>query len=284
MRVERQQTIGLVRERVAIITGAARGIGAAVAGMLVSHGARVVLVDRDREALEACAAAFSGEQVEVCCADLLDGDAPAAIVDAAISRWGAIDIIVNNAGFTWDGPLHTMADEQWASMLDIHATAPFRLLRAAAPHLRDPAKAARESGGVPPCKKVVNITSISGTMGNAAQTNYAAGKAAVVGMTRALAKEWGQFNICVNAVAFGFIDTRLTQERDADNTISSGHVNVQLGVPAHVRDMVEAFTPLGRLGSVEDAAGPVLFLCSPWSDYITGQVLTVSGGLPFGME
>lgn len=274
----------MLHDRVAIVTGAARGIGAAVARMLAAHSARVVLVDRDRDALEACASALPPAFIEVCEANLLDDAVPQDIVRAAINRWGAIDIIVNNAGYTWDGPVHTMVDEQWQSMLDIHATAPFRLLRAAAPYLREPAKAARVAGQQPACKKIVNITSVSGTMGNAAQANYAAGKAAVVGMTKALAKEWGQFNICVNAVAFGFIDTRLTQERTHTNVIDTAGTSVQLGVPAQVRDMVETFAPLGRLGSVSDAAGPVLFLCSPWSDYVTGQVLTVSGGLPFGMS
>lgn len=272
-----------LQDKVAIVTGAARGIGLATSRLLVAQGARVVLADRDADELADATGDLPAEQVLALDLDLLEEAGPERVVEAAADHFGALDIIVNNAGYTWDAPLHTMRDEQWSAMLDIHATVPFRLLRAAAPYLRDPAKQER-ADGIERFRKVVNVTSTSGTMGNATQVNYAAGKAAVVGMTKALAKEWGPLRINVNAVAFGFIDTRLTSAQDADNTTRIGDEDVQLGVPDHVRGMLDMFTPLGRAGTSVEAAGPILFLCSPLADYVTGQVLTVSGGLPLGMS
>ena len=133
----------------------------------------------------------------------------------AIDAWGKIDIIVNNAGYTIDGPIHKLSDDAFQRMLDIHTVVPFRVIRAAAPHLREPAKVEREEGREV-FRKIVNVSSISGTMGNAGQANYSAGKAGVVGLTKTLAKEWGQFKINVNAVAFGWIETRLTASKVDD--------------------------------------------------------------------
>jgi 3-oxoacyl-[acyl-carrier protein] reductase len=175
-----------------------------------------------------------------------------------------------------------MSDEQFPRMLDIHTVVPFRVLRAAAPHLREPAKKEREDG-VEVFRKIVNVASTSGTMGNAGQANYAAGKAAVVGLTKTLAKEWGQFKINVNAVAFGFIDTRLTQPKVESNTMQVGGETVQLGIPEQVRGMAQFVIPLGRYGTPQEAAGGVFFLCSPWSDYVHGQVLNITGGQFTGM-
>ena len=203
-------------------------------------------------------------------------------MQTAIDAWGKLDIIVNNAGYTIDGMLHKMSDEQFQRMLDIHTVVPFRVCRAAAPHLREPAKAEREQG-VEVFRKIVNVSSISGTMGNAGQANYAAGKAAVVGLTKTLAKEWGQFKINVNAVAFGFIDTRLTAAKVADNTIEVGGETVQLGIPEQIRGMSSMLIPLGRPGTAVEAAGGVFFLCSPWSNYVHGQTLNVTGGQFTGM-
>lgn len=270
-------------DRTAIVTGAARGIGLATARLLVANGARVVLADRDAAELAEAVVDLPSGRVLAVDADLVAEGGPERVVDAAVEHFGSLDIVVNNAGHTWDGPLHTMGDEQWSAMLDIHATAPFRVLRAAAPHLREPAKRERAEG-VERFRKVVNVTSISGTMGNAAQANYAAGKAAVVGLTKALAKEWGPLRINVNAVAFGFIETRLTAAQDSQNTTRVGERDVQLGVPDHVRGMLDMFTPLGRAGTPHEAAGPIAFLCSPLADYVTGQTLTVSGGAPLGMS
>ena len=184
-------------------------------------------------------------------------------------------MIVNNAGYTWDGVIHKMDDDQFDAMLDVHLRAPFRMVRAAAPFLRDSAKADLAAGRTPPCRKIVNVSSTSGVAGNAGQINYAAGKMGVVGMTKTIAKEWGRFNICCNAVAYGFIESRLTQAKELGETTSAG---VALGIPQSQRESAVRYIPLQRYGTPEDAAGPVLFLASPLSDYVTGSVVLVTGG------
>jgi 3-oxoacyl-[acyl-carrier protein] reductase len=189
---------------------------------------------------------------------------------------------VNNAGYTWDGPIHKMADDQFQAMLDIHTVVPFRVLRAAAPHLREPAKKERDEGQEV-FRKIVNVSSISGTFGNAGQVNYSAAKAGVVGVTKTLAKEWGQFKINVNAVAFGFVETRLTAAKEEGGAIERQGQEIKLGIPEQMRAMASAIIPLGRPASPEEAAGPVFFLCSPWSNYVHGQVLNVTGGQFGGM-
>jgi 3-oxoacyl-[acyl-carrier protein] reductase len=214
--------------------------------------------------------------------DLTKGDAPEKLVQSAIDAFGKIDIIVNNAGYTIDAPIHKMSDEQFQAMLDIHLIVPFKVIRAAAPHLREPAKKEREEGNEV-FRKIVNISSISGTMGNAGQANYSSGKSGVVGLTKTIAKEWGQFKVNVNAVAFGFIDTRLTAAKVEDNTMEIGGEKVQLGIPEQMRGMASMLIPLGRPGTAEEAAGGVFFLCSPWSNYVHGQVLNVTGGQFVGM-
>lgn len=201
-----------------------------------------------------------------------------AAMVAAAGRLGRLDVLVNNAGFTWDGVIHRMGPEQWQAMLDVHVTAPFKIIQAAAPLLRDAAKAEIDAGGAAAPRSVINISSTSGTHGNAGQANYAAGKAAVVGLTKTVAKEWGQFNIRANAIAFGLIDTRLTRGKDGGESISVGGKAVKLGIPEGVRQLAEMAAPLGRTGSARDAAGAILFLASPWSSYVTGQVLEVNGG------
>jgi 3-oxoacyl-[acyl-carrier protein] reductase len=175
-----------------------------------------------------------------------------------------------------------MTDEQFQAMLEIHTVVPFRVLRAAAPHLRDPAKKEREEG-VEVFRKVVNVSSVSGTMGNAGQVNYSAGKAGVVGLTKTLAKEWGQFKVNVNAVAFGFVETRLTAAKEEGGKIEVEGREVDLGIPEQMRQMAKMLIPIGRAATPEEAAGPIFFLCSPWSNYVHGQVLNVTGGSFGGM-
>jgi 3-oxoacyl-[acyl-carrier protein] reductase len=273
--------MGILDGKVAIVTGAARGIGRACAELFVAHGAKVAISDLDDDLAEQTAAELGGETLVVA-GDLTEPDVPDTVVRSTIDAWGTVDILVNNAGYTSDRPLHTMDDEWFRRMLEIHTVVPFRMCRAAAPHMREAAKREREHGHEG-FRKIVNVSSVSGTMGNAGQSNYAAGKSGVVGLTKALAKEWGQFKINVNAVAFGYIDTRLTAPKDESNTIVIGGETVQLGVPDSIRQMIPLMIPLGRTGTAEEAAGGIFLLCTPWSNYIHGQVLTVSGGLFGGM-
>ena len=273
--------MGVLDGKVAIVTGSARGIGRATAELLSEHGASILINDLDADAAQQTASQIAGETV-VHGGDLTAPGAPDELVQAAIDAWGKIDIIVNNAGYTSDAPLHKMSDDAFQRMLDIHTVVPFRICRAAAPHLREPAKQEREEG-VEVFRKIVNVSSTSGTMGNAGQANYAAGKAAVVGITKTLAKEWGQFKINVNAVAFGFIDTRLTQAKAEGNTMQVGGETVQLGIPEQMRGIASMVIPLGRPGTAQEAAGGVFFLCSPWSNFVHGQTLNVTGGQFTGM-
>jgi 3-oxoacyl-[acyl-carrier protein] reductase len=273
--------VGVLDGKAAIVTGSARGIGRATAELLVEHGAKMVVNDLDG-ALAAQAAAEIGGETLVHAGDLTKPGAPDAMVAAAIAAWGRIDIIVNNAGYTIDAPIHKMSDEAFQRMLDIHTVVPFRVIRAAAPHLREPAKVEREEGREV-FRKIVNVSSVSGTMGNAGQANYAAGKAAVVGLTKTLAKEWGQFKVNVNAIAFGFIQTRLTASKAAGNTMEIDGQTIQLGIPDPIRGVASMMIPLGRPGTPQEAAGGVFFLCSPWSNFVHGQVLNVTGGQFTGM-
>jgi 3-oxoacyl-[acyl-carrier protein] reductase len=273
--------MGVLDGKAAIVTGSARGIGRATAELLAEQGARVLINDLDGDVAEQAASEIAGDTA-VFGGDLTKEGVPDELVQKAVDEFGQIDIIVNNAGYTRDGVAHKMTDDQFQAMLDIHTVVPFRILRAAAPHLREPAKAEKEAGEEV-FRKVVNISSISGTMGNAGQVNYSAGKAAVVGLTKTLAKEWGQFKINVNAVAFGFVETRLTAAKESGNVMTKDGEEIQLGIPEQMRQMAAMIIPIGRPASPEEAAGPVFFLCSPWSNYVHGQVLNVTGGQFGGM-
>jgi 3-oxoacyl-[acyl-carrier protein] reductase len=273
--------VGVLDGKSAIVTGSARGIGRATAELLASQGAKVLINDLDGDVAEQSSGEIQGETVAFA-GDLTKEGVADKLVETAVEAFGGIDIIVNNAGYTWDGPIHKMSDEQFQAMLEIHNVVPFRVLRAAAPHLREPAKKEREEGREV-FRKVVNVSSVSGTMGNAGQVNYSSGKSGVVGLTKTLAKEWGQFKINVNAVAFGFIETRLTAAKENSETIEAEGKEIQLGIPEQLRQMATMLIPLGRPGTPEEAAGGVFFLCSPWSNYVHGQVLNVTGGQFTGM-
>jgi 3-oxoacyl-[acyl-carrier protein] reductase len=273
--------MGVLDGKSAIVTGSARGIGRATAELLVAQGAQCLINDLDGDVAEQASSEIAGETA-VYAGDLTKPGAADELVAKAIDSFGKIDIIVNNAGYTLDAPIHKMTDEHFQAMLDIHTIVPFRVIRAAAPHLREPAKKEREEGKEV-FRKIVNISSTSGTFGNAGQANYSAGKAGVVGLAKTVAKEWGQFKVNVNAVAFGFIDTRLTQAKVDENVMEKDGEKIQLGIPEQMRGMAAMLIPLGRPASPEEAAGGVFFLCSPWSNYVHGQTLHVTGGLFGGM-
>jgi 3-oxoacyl-[acyl-carrier protein] reductase len=269
--------------KTALVTGSGRGIGRAIAEKLADCGASVMVNDLDESALRETKSLFGsiGKKVEVCAGDLTRPDFPDKLIQATLDAFGSIDIIVNNAGYSWDGVIQKTTDEQFQAMLEIHLVVPFRILRAASTYIRETAK--REiAAGKQVMRKVVNITSIAGTDGNPGQAGYSSGKAGVLGLTRTLSKEWGRYNVNVNAVGFGLIETRLTQVLTGEGSnIEMGGRSIKLGVQATMLESVKTACPLGRLGTPAEAAGAVLFFCSPLSDYVTGEVLICGGGFHF---
>jgi len=273
--------MGKLDSKVAIVTGSGRGIGRAIATKLADEGARIVVNDLDeepaRETVETLEKA--GHEAHAVVGDVAAEDFGERIVSETLEHFGALDILVNNAGYIWNTAIQNHSDEQWYAMLDVHATGPFRILRAAAHHFRETGKRERAEG-VAHCRKVVNISSVAGTTGGATQLAYSAGKAAVVGITKTLAKEWGRYNVTVNCVAFGYIETRLTQSFEgAASTISVKERQFKVGFDRSAIQALEHQTPLGRSGTTEEAAGAVYLLCLPESDFITGQVLHCCGGI-----
>ena len=274
--------MAILDDKVAIVTGSARGIGRATAELLSENGAKVLINDLDGDVAEQTASEIAGETAGVRRGSDRSPGFPTSSFRRSSTTWGKVDILINNAGYTLDAPIHKMSDDWFQKMLDIHSVVPFRMCRAVAPHMREPAKKEREEG-VEVFRKIVNVSSISGTMGNAGQANYSSGKSAVIGLTKTLAKEWGQFKINVNAVAFGFIETRLTAAKNEENIVEIRGEKVQLGIPEQLRALGPALIPLGRPGTPREAAGGVFLLCTPWANYVNGQVLTISGGQFGGM-
>jgi 3-oxoacyl-[acyl-carrier protein] reductase len=268
--------------RTALVTGSGRGIGRAIAKRLLACGAHVMLNDIDDAILhEAETHLGHPDRVRHVTGDLTRPDIPSAVVQSVLSAFGSIDIIVNNAGYTWDSVIQKTTDEQFQAMLDIHLVTPFRILRAASDYIRSAARS-EAAANQRVMRKVVNITSIAGTDGNPGQIAYSTAKAGVLGLTRTMAKEWGRYNVNVNAVGFGLIQTRLVQPASAaDSTINMRGKNIRVGVQPDALDTLKDSIPLGRLGTTEEAADAVLFFCSPLSDYVTGEVLICGGGLHF---
>lgn len=275
--------MGKLDNKVAIISGSGRGIGRAVALKLASEGAAIVVNDLDETPANAVVAEIvaAGGRAVSCVGNVTAEDFGDRFVQTALDSFGGLDIIVNNAGYTRDAVIQKQSDEQFQSMLDVHVMAPFRILRAAAEPIRVMAKKEAEEGREV-IRKVVNISSMAGTNGNAGQVNYSSAKAALVGMTKTLSKEWGRFKVCVNCVAFGFIETRLTKANDDPETrIEIEGKTIQAGVPAAALGAFKTMIPLGRAGTPDEAAGGVYLFCQPESDYVSGQVLLVGGGISF---
>ncbi|WP_020673081.1 SDR family NAD(P)-dependent oxidoreductase [Amycolatopsis nigrescens] len=271
--------------RVALVTGSSRGIGRAVALKLSSAGARVVVNGTDTAAVkETIASVEAGGGVAVSCVgDITQDGFPQRFVDTAVEAFGGVDIVVNNAGFAWDSVIQKMSDQQWHRVLDVHLGAPFRILRAAQPVISAAAKGEIRDHGIARCRKVVNVSALAGVTGNAGQINYAAAKAGLAGLTRTLCKEWGRYNVTVNTVAFGLVVTRASRPMDhADNkvpTMDAAGKPLPTGVNPELLATLRANIPLGRMGTVEEAAGAVYLFCSPESDYISGETVNCGGGL-----
>jgi len=269
--------------KTALVTGAGRGIGQAIAFKLAAAGANIVVNDLDPAPAQDTvdqiiakggkATAVPGSVTEPGFAD--------KFIKTALDTYGDINVIINNAGYTWDSLIHKMNDKQWDAMMDVHVKAPFQILRAAAHHFRTIAKE-EAAEGKENFRKVVNISSVAGTGGNAGQVNYSSAKSAVLGMTKTLAKEWGRYRVNVNCVAFGWIETRLTEAvQESKKAIAIEGNEIPVGIPQANLMGMKMMIPLGRPGTPEEAAGGVYLLCTPESNYISGQTLVVGGGFSF---
>jgi 3-oxoacyl-[acyl-carrier protein] reductase len=265
---------------VALVTGAGRGIGLSLVRRLAAEGARVVVNDLDSEPAETAARAIreAGGVAMVYPGSVTSEDFPRGFIGAALKQFGDIHILVNNAGYIWNGPLHKITDEQWDAIQDVHLKAPFRILRELRAFL-DIRVAEERASGTVIRRKVVNVSSVSAIGGAAGQANYAAAKAGLHGLTRSLAKEWGPLAVNVNCVAFGYIETRLTQEIAGETAVMIDGVARRVGLTRPIIEAIKQHTALGRAGTADEAAGGIMLFCIPESDYVTGQILEVSGGL-----
>lgn len=279
----------LLQNQVAIITGSGQGIGESTAKLFAQHGAKVVVTDIDGKKADKVVneiRSAGGEAIAIP-GDVTDPTYAETLIKGTVDAFGKINHIVNNAGFTFDGMIHRMSDKQWDTILQVHNTAPFRIIKAAAPYLRI-------NNDEP--KTIVNVSSTSGLHGNVGQVNYSCAKAGVIGLTKTVAKEWGLFNVRCNAIAFGFVDTRLTRAKEDGESLVVNGQKINLGIPggksgkqelspeeakkaaaAAAKALARAI-PLARPASADEAAGGVLFLASPLSSYVTGATLEVTGG------
>ncbi|KAL1656426.1 hypothetical protein SLS61_000889 [Didymella pomorum] len=269
---------GMLAGQVAIITGSGQGIGAECARLFANEGAKVVVADVDAKKAEAVVSAIksTGGQAIAMTGDVLDDAYVKTLIEKAAEFGnGKIHIIVNNAGYTWDGVIHKMTDKQWHTIVDLHATAPFKIVRAAAPYFR-------VKDGEP--RNVIMISSTSGLHGNAGQINYALAKAGVTGVTKTIAKEWGpNFGVRANTVAFGHIATRLTAAKEAGAFVQlPDGEKVALGIPQKQKEAAggqeHADIPLRRPGTATEAASAVLAVASPLFSYVNGETIKVTGG------
>ncbi|MBI5910399.1 MAG: SDR family oxidoreductase [Betaproteobacteria bacterium] len=270
-----------LKGKAAIVSGSGRGIGRSIALKLASEGARVVVNDLDAAPAEQTVAEINkaGGRAVACVGSVTADGFAERFVKTAIDSFGGLDIIINNAGYTWDNVVQKMTDEQWNAIIDVHLSAPFKILRAAAEFIRAASKKEAEAGQEV-FRKVVNISSIAGLGGNAGQANYSAAKAGIIGLTLALAKEWGRYKVNVNCIAFGMIKTRLTEaSAGGDASIDIEGRKIKVGVNPELLKMMERSIPLGRCGTPDEAAGSVYLLCTPESNYISGQTLVCGGGI-----
>ena len=272
--------MGRLTGKTAYVTGSGRGIGRSVALRLASEGANVVVNDLDSDPANAVVKeiADAGGTAIAVSGSVTAPDFGETFIGAGMDRFGSVDIIVNNAGYTWDSMIGSMSDEQFDAMMDVHLKAPFRILRAAYRPIADAYKA-EQAEGRSVTRKVVNISSVAGTSGNMGQVNYSSAKSGVLGMTKTMSKEWGRLNVTVNCVAFGYIETRMTVASDDKQSVHVEGRDIKVGIPVKVAQGLKAMIPMGRAGTTEDAANGVYLFCSPDSDYISGQTVIVGGGI-----
>lgn len=269
------------KDQVVIVTGSGRGIGAAAAKSFARQGAKVVVNDLNQEPAEQVLAQIvaDGGSAMAFAGDVTEIDFPAKIIAATIKEYGKLNILVNNAGYTWDAFSHKMSEEQWQAIIDVHITAPFRMIKAAAPYMRGAALQEIEAGKETENRCVINVSSVSGLHGNMGQANYATAKAGIIGLTKTIAKEWGPVGVRANTVAFGYVDTRLSRAKEDGEAISVKGKEVALGIPEKILQQLDArVIPLGRAGNVAEAAAGIIMMASPQASYITGHTLEVTGG------
>jgi 3-oxoacyl-[acyl-carrier protein] reductase len=268
-----------LQDRVAIVSGSGRGIGQAIALVLAKEGAKVVVNDLDEAPAAETVSLIkeAGGEAIICVGSVTDPEFAQRFVDTAVKNYGDLHIIVNNAGYTWDAVIQNMSEEQFDAIMDVHLKAPWRILKAAADVIRSKSKEEAERGEEV-FRKVVNISSVAGSRGNPGQTNYSSAKSAVIGLAKTLAKEWGRYKVNANAVAFGYIKTRLTEATDEKKEIDVDGQKIGVGIPTAMAARLDSAIPLGRGGTPEEAAGAVLLLCLPESNYVSGQLLEVTGG------
>jgi len=271
----------MLEGKVCILTGAGRGIAKSAALMLAREGGKIVVCELDEAPAQETVSEIKalGSEAVAVVGDITAEGMPERLIKTAVDAFGDVHVIVNAAGYTWDGMIQNMTDQQWDAILKIHLTAPFKILRAAAGVIREKTKA-EEAAGKIVMRKVINISSVAGTWGNPGQVNYSAGKAGIMGVTKTLAKEWGRYHVTVNCIAYGAIETRLTAKKvkGDEQFIERDGKKIAIGVPPESHERWKTAIPLGRAGTPEEAAGPILFFSSPISDYVSGQVLIVGGG------
>jgi 3-oxoacyl-[acyl-carrier protein] reductase len=264
-----------IEGRVAIVTGAGRGIGQGVALKLAEEGAQVVVNDLEQAPLDDTIRQIEamGGRVAGLAGSVTEEGIGERLASLAVERFGDVHVVVTAAGYTWDGMAHRMSDEQWQAIIDVHLTGTFRVVRDAFKVMRENAREAIDRGERPVARHIVTISSQSG-FGNLGQVNYAAAKAGIVGLTRTIALEGAMFNVLANSVAFGVIDTRLTRARESQEERFGQAV---LGIPEAQREKMVDLLPMKRVGTVDEAVGPIVFLCSDPSNYVSGALLEVNG-------